>query len=140
MVKKYNPHIRHMEYCYDDFSSEATLIEERNGNWVKLETYNQVTSGHIKQIAKLQKQIAILKNKTNDTIVPSTLVICPCCNTVDITWEPSGVNRGYMICRGCSFVGPEVMANENNINLYDLAVVAWNKRVIRMNKKKISIE
>ena len=140
MVRKYNPEVE-VEVgrgMWDGHvSHDAVMRENQHGKWVKLETFNNVTSLQRKEITRQQAHIKALQERIKELTHGVTLKTeeCPCCTQTIIGFRRAA-NKWQVICQVCDFEGPtvHVKPEADNQQAQRSALVAWNKRSIRQRK------
>ena len=141
MVRKYNPEVE-AEYgrgMWDGHvSHDAVMRENQHGKWVKLETFNNVTSLQRKELARQQAHIRSLQERIKELTHGVTLKSepCPCCGETILHTGKNEEGRWAVQCELCFFVGPavHVKPETDKEQAKRVALVAWNKRSIRQRK------
>lgn len=140
MVRKYNPEVK-TEYgrgMWDGVDShDAVMKEDKNGQWVKIETFTNVTNLQRKENDRQKAHIRALQERLGELTlkVPLKTEPCPCCGETIIHIGKSE-GRWAAQCELCFFVGPAVPVDPNltNDQAKKIAMKAWNKRSIRQLK------
>lgn len=141
MVRKYNPEVK-TEYgrgMWDGIDShDAVMKEGKDGKWVKLETFENVSNLQRKEISRHQAHIRALQERIRELTygVQLNSEPCPCC--LETILHAGKVEDGNWAvqCELCFFVGPAVPVKPETTNeqAQKLALIAWNKRSVRQRK------